>query len=84
MSNGRYYRRGHWVNKRSPKAKQTSGWVVAAVVAVLAVLWFEAPDGPGPVHQPPQVSESAVPADDPVADRPVSSDEEPPEPVEAP
>ncbi|WP_433501741.1 hypothetical protein ACQP1K_29340 (plasmid) [Sphaerimonospora sp. CA-214678] len=41
MSQNMYYRRGHWVRKPKPKSTKTSGWVVLAVIAVLAWLFTQ-------------------------------------------
>lgn len=54
----RYYRRGHWVNKPSSKGGKTSGWLVAAGLALVVWVWVhsggsgDGDSGPAPAWGP--------------------------------
>lgn len=60
----RYYRRGHWVNRRRPK-KPVSAWGVAAVIAVVAAIVVQGQANEGEQETPPP---SVIPASAPPVD----------------
>lgn len=88
MPEGKYYRRGHWVKKSTPKKVKGSGWVVAAGLAALAWFWIQGSieQQSAPPQPAPSVSESAAPTQvgdaDSAQDPPMPS--EPPLPSEGP
>ncbi len=87
MSQGRYYRRGHWVNRPKPKSAKGSGWILLAAIAALAWFWNQSGDEqPTPAQPPSSVSEPAPPAQAPAPEQAVDADQEPPppDPTEAP
>lgn len=87
MSEGKYYRKGHWVNRPKPKSAKGSGWLILAAVAALAWFWSQgAVEQQTTPQQPSSVSETVAPAQVPAAEQPADPDEEPPppDPTEAP
>lgn len=81
MSQGRYYRRGHWVNRPKPKSTQGSGWVLLAAVAALAWFWSQSgAEQSTPAQPPSSVSEPGSPAQVPAPEQAANADQEPPPP----
>lgn len=85
MPQGRYYRRGHWVNRPKPKSAKGSGWVVLAAIAALAWFWNQSgTEQPAPAQPPSSVSEPAPPVQAPEQVANVDQEPPPPDPTEAP